>query len=133
MTGASSVRTPSAVGDLREPEELVAVVRARVDPRTARGKPLEHAVVTAEDVLDDLRGRQAGEDGVGGGRHLLRGRRPDGTRLDERRGRGLVAVVDGEREPGPEQARRKMPPEIAEPDEAEALHGGSFRQRRIRG
>ena len=111
---------PLRGGERREALELVAVVRARVDPGSARSEPLEQAALAREHVRDGPRRRQAGEDGVRGGADL-RGRVGPGRSVgDELPRRVGVAVVHGQREAGGEEVRRQRPAEVAEADEAEA-------------
>ena len=112
---------PLRGGECREALELVAVVRARVDPGAARREPFEQAALAREHLRRPPRGdgRQvktvsealatpAGESAQAA---------PVGDELPRRFG---VAVVHGQRKAGGEEVRREWPAEVAEADEAEA-------------
>src|ERR1700730_9976569 len=61
---------------------------------------------------------QAREDGIARERAVARGGRPPRAVLEEAAGRLRVEVVHGELEPGALQARRQVPAEMGESDEA---------------
>ena len=87
VTGASSVAIPRSSRERREPHELVAVVRAHVDPRAAVPQRREHSVAARDDVGDDCGRRKTRDDRVGSASGLCAGEPPrlrTSPRADER-------------------------------------------------
>ena len=95
--GDGALERPDAAGrrDRGQALELVRVVRAHVDPRTARPQALEHAVGAGDDLADGSGRRQARDHAVGGLR--------DGPR---RRGRIAPAATSAATAPGVADRRR---------------------------
>ena len=65
VTGASSVATPVPRRERREPQQLVPVVRAHVDPGAPGAQPVEDAASPVDDLRDGCGRRQAGDHAVG--------------------------------------------------------------------
>src|SRR5271169_2491732 len=59
-------------GERREALQLMQVVRAHVDPGATGGEAREDAVLAGDGARDDLRGGQAGDDGIRPARRLRR-------------------------------------------------------------
>ena len=110
---------PALARQRRQPQELVAVVRAHVDPRGAVRQCREHTVTGFDDVCDDSGRRKTRDHRVGCAGGVCGRPRALGTRRDKTTNGLVVTIVDDDVEPGVHEARREVPTQAPDADEAD--------------
>ena len=93
----------------RQTQELVAVVRAHVDPRRAVPQRREHTVVSCDDARDDFGRRKTRDHRVGCAGGLRRRSRGLRTSRGKTTNGLVVTIVDDDVEPAFDEARREVP------------------------